>query len=166
MFIIGIDPGISGAICFFENGKIIEIIDMPIMNDGKKNKKQVNGAQIYNEIYEQIKNIPKHEINVILEQVSAMPGQGVTSMFNFGQSFGVIKGICAAMRLPLHFVRPAKWKKYFNLLNSEKQASRTKAIEIFPEISHKLSKKKDINKADAILIASFFNNTHKLEDIS
>ena len=95
-----------------------------------------------------------------------MPGQGVTSMFNFGQSFGVIKGICAAMRLPLHFVRPAKWKKYFNLLNSEKQASRTKAIEIFPEISHKLSKKKDINKADAILIASFFNNTHKLEDIS
>jgi len=166
MFIIGIDPGISGAICFFENGKIIEIIDMPIMNDGKKNKKQVNGAQIYNEIYEQIKYIPKHEINVVLEQVSAMPGQGVTSMFNFGQSFGVIKGICAAMRLPLHFVRPAKWKKYFNLLNSEKQASRTKAIEIFPEISHKLSKKKDINKADAILIASFFNNTHKLEDIS
>ena len=166
MFIIGIDPGISGAVCFFENGKIIEIIDMPIMNDGKKNKKQVNGAQIYNEIYEQIKNIPKHEINVVLEQVSAMPGQGVTSMFNFGQSFGVIKGICAAMRLPLHFVRPAKWKKYFNLLNSEKQASRTKAIEIFPEISHKLSKKKDINKADAILIASFFNNTHKLEDIS
>tara|TARA_Y100000816_G_scaffold52676_1_gene33827 strand:+ start:2832 stop:3332 length:501 start_codon:yes stop_codon:yes gene_type:complete len=166
MFIIGIDPGISGAICFFENRKIIEIIDMPIMNDGKKNKKQVNGAQIYNEIYEQIKNIPKHEINVVLEQVSAMPGQGVTSMFNFGQSFGVIKGICAAMRLPLHFVRPAKWKKYFNLLNSEKQASRTKAIEIFPEISHKLSKKKDINKADAILIASFFNNTHKLEDIS
>ena len=166
MFIIGIDPGISGAICFFENGKIIEIIDMPIMNDGKKNKKQVNGAQIYNEIYKQIKNISKHEINVVLEQVSAMPGQGVTSMFNFGQSFGVIKGICAAMRLPLHFVRPAKWKKYFNLLNSEKQASRTKAIEIFPEISHKLSKKKDINKADAILIASFFNNTHKLEDIS
>ncbi len=166
MFIIGIDPGISGAICFFENGKIIEIIDMPIMNDGKKNKKQVNGAQIYNEIHEQIKNIPKHEINVVLEQVSAMPGQGVTSMFNFGQSFGVIKGICAAMRLPLHFVRPAKWKKYFNLLNSEKQASRTKAIEIFPEISHKLSKKKDINIADAILIASFFNNTHKLEDIN
>ena len=166
MFIIGIDPGISGAICFFENGKIIEIIDMPIMNDGKKNKKQVNGAQIYNEIYEQIKNIPNHEINVVLEQVSAMPGQGVTSMFNFGQSFGVIKGICAAMRLPLHFVRPAKWKKYFNLLNSEKQASRTKAIEIFPDISHKLSKKKDINKADAILIASFFNNTHKLEDVS
>ena len=80
----------------------------------------------------ELKIFQKYEINVVLEQVSAMPGQGVTSMFNFGQSFGVIKGICAAMRLSLHFVRPAKWKKYFNLLNSEKQASRTKAIEIFP----------------------------------
>ena len=148
MFIIGIDPGISGAICFFENGKIIEIIDMPNMTDGKKSKKQVNGAQIYNEISERIKNVPKYEINVVLEQVSAMPGQGVTSMFNFGQSFGVIKGICAAMRLPLHFVRPAKWKKYFNLLKTEKDASRSKAIEIFPYISSKLTRKKDSNKAD------------------
>ena len=164
MLIIAIDPGISGSICFFEDGKILEVIEMPVMTEGKKNKKQENAPQIYKEISERIKNVPKYEINVVIEQVSAMPGQGVTSMFNFGQSFGVIKGVCAAMRLPLHFVRPAKWKKYFNLLNSEKQASRTKAIEIFPEISNKLSKKKDINKADAILIASFFNNTYKLED--
>ena len=106
MFIIGIDPGISGAICFFENGKIIDVIDMPNMAEGKKNKRQVNGAQIFNEIDQRIKNIPKHKISVVLEHVSAMPGQGVTSMFNFGQSFGVIKGICAAMRLPLYFVRP------------------------------------------------------------
>ena len=166
MLIIGIDPGISGSICFFEDGKILEVIEMPVMTEGKKNKKQVNGAQIYNEILKRINKKKDDEIRVVIEQVSAMPGQGVTSMFNFGQSFGVIKGVCAAMRLPLHFVRPAKWKKYFNLLNSEKQASRTKAIEIFPEISNKLSKKKDINKADAILIASFFNNTHKLEDIN
>ena len=89
-----------------------------------------------------------------------MPGQGVTSMFNFGLSFGVIKGICSAMQLPMYFIRPAKWKKYFNLIKTEKDASRTKAIEIFPQISSKLSKKKDNNKADAILIASFFNNTH------
>ena len=81
-------------------------------------------------------------------------------MFNFGQSFGAIKGICAAMQLPMYFVRPAKWKKYFNLIKSEKQASRTKAIEIFPLISSKLSKKKDINKADAILISSYFYNNH------
>ena len=163
MLIIGIDPGISGAICFLKNGKIIDAIEMPSMAEGKKNKKQVNGSQIFNEINDRILNIPNNEIAVVIEHVSAMPGQGVTSMFNFGQSFGVIKGICAAMRLPLHFVRPVKWKKYFNLLNSEKQASRTRVIELFPEISNKLSKKKDINKADAVLIASYFNNTYKLE---
>ena len=164
MFIIGIDPGISGAICFLEDGKIIDVIEMPSMAEGKKNKKQVNGSQIYNEISKRIKQIDKKNIKVIIEQVSAMPGQGVTSMFNFGQSFGILKGICSAMQLPMHFVRPAKWKKYFNLINSQKDASRTRAIEIFPYFSTQLSKKKDSNKADAILIASFYYETHQKED--
>ena len=87
-----------------------------------------------------------------------MPGQGVTSMFNFGQSFGILKGICSAMQLSMYFVRPAKWKKYFNLINSEKDASRTRAIEFFLTFHHNYQKKKDSNKADAILIASFFTN--------
>ena len=164
MFIIGIDPGISGSICFFEEGKIIDVVEMPNMTEGKKNKKQVNGAKIYNEISNRIKNMEKKDIKVIIEQVSAMPGQGVTSMFNFGQSFGILKGICSAMQLPMYFVRPAKWKKYFNLLNSEKDASRTKAIEIFPYFSSQLARKKDSNKADAILIASFYYETYKLEE--
>ena len=164
MFIIGIDPGISGAICFFENGKILDVIEMPTMNEGKKNKRQVNGAQIYNEISKRMNITHNQDVRVVVEQVSAMPGQGVTSMFNFGQSFGIIKGICSAMQLPLFFVRPAKWKKYFNLINSEKDASRTRAIEIFPYFSSQLSKKKDSNKADAILIASFYYETYKIKD--
>ena len=164
MLIIGIDPGISGSFCFFEDGKIIDLVEMPNMAEGKKNKRQVNGAQIYNEISSRIKGFEKKDIKVIIEHVTAMPGQGVTSMFNFGQSLGVLKGVCSAMQLPVYFVRPAKWKKYFNLINSEKDASRTKAIEIFPYISSKLSKKKDINKADAILIASFFYETYQSID--
>ena len=164
MLIIGIDPGISGSICFFENGKILEVIEMPTMTDGKKNKKQVNGSQIYNEISKRIVKIDKNEIRVIIEQVSAMPGQGVTSMFNFGQSFGILKGICSGMQLSMYFVRPTRWKKYFNLINSEKDASRTKAIEIFPYFSSQLSRKKDANKADAILISSFYYETYKLEE--
>ena len=164
MFIIGIDPGISGSICFFQDGAILDVIEMPTMTEGKKNKRQVNGSQIYNEINKRISNLNRHEIRVVIEQVSAMPGQGVTSMFNFGQSFGILKGICAAMQLPMFFVRPAKWKKYFNLINSQKDASRTKAIEIFPYYSSQLSKKKDSNKADAILIASFFDETCKNVD--
>ena len=163
MFIIGIDPGISGSICFFKDGKILEVIEMPVMTEGKKNKKQVNGAQIYNEFLKRI-NKKDDEIRVVIEQVSAMPGQGVTSMFNFGQSFGILKGICSAMQLPMFLVRPAKWKKYFNLINSQKDASRTRAIEIFPYFSTHLSKKKDSNKADAILIASFYYETHQKED--
>ena len=165
MLIIGIDPGISGSICFFQDGAIIDVVEMPTMTEGKKNKKQVNGSQIFNEISERIKKLDKSDIRVVIEQVSAMPGQGVTSMFNFGQSYGILKGICSAMQLPMYFVRPVKWKKYFNLINSEKDASRTKAIEIFPYISSELSKKKDANKADAILLASFFFETQQLKDL-
>ena len=164
MFIIGIDPGISGALCFLDDGKIIDVVEMPTMTDGKKNKRQVNGSQIYNEILKRITKSEKSNIRVVIEQVSAMPGQGVTSMFNFGQSFGILKGICSAMQLPMYFVRPTKWKKYFNLINSEKDASRTRVIEIFPYFSSQLSKKKDSNKADAILIASFYYETYKKED--
>ena len=163
MLIIGIDPGVSGSICFLKDGKILDVIEMPIMNEGKKNKKQVNGAQIYNEITKKINSNPETNIRVVIEHVTAMPGQGVTSMFNFGQSLGVLKGICSAMRLPMFFVRPAKWKRYYNLINSEKDASRTRAIEIFPDFSSQLSKKKDSNKADAILIASFYYETYKIE---
>tara|TARA_Y100000782_G_scaffold51389_1_gene57108 strand:- start:2683 stop:3168 length:486 start_codon:yes stop_codon:yes gene_type:complete len=157
MIIIGIDPGVSGAICILTDGKITEIYEMPTMIDGKKNKKQVNGAEVTNIINKELVN--KKDINVVIEHVSAMPGQGVTSMFNFGQSFGVLKGICAALKLPVHFIRPVKWKKHFNLINTEKDASRTKVIEVFPYISSKISKKKDANKADAILIARFFHET-------
>ncbi len=164
MLIIGIDPGISGSICFLEEGKILDVIEMPTMAEGKKNKKQVNGSQIYNEIKKKIDKSKNQDVRVVIEQVSAMPGQGVTSMFNFGQSFGILKGICSAMQLSMFFVRPAKWKKYFNLINSEKDASRTRAIEIFPYFSSELSRKKDSNKADAILIARFYHETYKMND--
>ena len=134
------------------------------MAEGKKNKKQVNGNQLFNEIKSRLSGINNiDETCVVVEHVTAMPGQGVTSMFNFGQSFGVIKGICSAMQLPIHFVRPTKWKKYFNLINTSKDASRTRAIELFPKSSDKLKRKKDSNKADSILIASYYYNTYKTE---
>ena len=157
MIIIGIDPGVSGAISILENKKIIEVYEMPTMIDGKKNKRQVNGSQVTNIFKDNLKE--NKETVVAVEHVNAMPGQGVTSMFNFGQSFGVIKGICSALSLPIYFVRPTKWKKHFNLIKTNKDASRTKVIEIYPDISAKLSRKKDSNKADAILIARYFNDT-------
>ena len=156
MRIIGIDPGLSGGIAVLDDLKIFDIYDMPIMSEGKKNKNQLNSAQLVNIIKKNL--IPNVDTFLIVEQVSAMPGQGVTSMFNFGQTFGSIKGICAALNLPIFFVRPAKWKKHFDLINSSKDASRTKVIEMYPSISPRLSKKKDVNKADAILIARYFRD--------
>ena len=157
MKIIGIDPGLSGAIAIIEDNKVLSIFDMPVMAEGKKNKRQLNSAQLVDIIKENIKI--NDDIAVVVEQVNAMPGQGVTSMFNFGQTFGAIKGVCAALKLPIFFVRPSKWKKHFDLLNSSKDSSRTKVIEMYPSLSNQLTKKKDVNKSDAILIARFYSET-------
>ena len=159
MIIFGIDPGVSGAISILRNKDVLDVFEMPTMIDGKKNKRKINGAQVTNIFKERLNG--EKEVVVVVEHVNAMPGQGVTSMFNFGQSFGVIKGICAALNLPIYFVRPAKWKKHFNLIKTNKDASRTKVIEVYPEISSKLHRKKDSNRADAILIALYFNDTHR-----
>ena len=157
MRVIGIDPGLSGAIAILEDNKVLQIFDMPVMAEGKKNKRQLNNAQLVNIIKDNTQG--SEEKAVVVEQVNAMPGQGVTSMFNFGQTFGAIKGICAALNLPVFFVRPTKWKKHFELINSSKDSSRTKAIEMYPSLSNQLSKKKDVNKSDAILIARYYNET-------
>ena len=162
MIIIGIDPGLSGGIAVLDNNKVLDLFDMPVMADGKKNKKQLNSALLAKLIKESTSNTS--ESAVIVEQVNAMPGQGVTSMFNFGQTFGAIKGICATLELPIFFVRPSKWKKHFELINSSKDASRTKAIEMYPHLAEKLSKKKDVNKSDAILIARFYCETRLKEE--
>ena len=162
MRIIGIDPGLSGAIAILENKKVLNIFDMPVMPEGKKNKRQLNSALLVSLIRENI--VKDQEAVVVVEQVNAMPGQGVTSMFNFGQTFGAIKGICAALNLPIFFVRPSKWKKHFELINSSKDSSRTKAIEMYPKLSNQLTKKKDVNKSDAILIARFFSETRLTEE--
>ncbi len=159
MKIIGIDPGLTGAIAILENNKVLNIFEMPVMSEGKKNKRQLNSALLVNLLKENVLN--NEEVAVVVEQVNAMPGQGVTSMFNFGQSFGVLKGIFSAMQIPMDFISPVKWKKYYNLINTQKDSSRTKAIEFFPYISSKLSRKKDANKADAILIASFYYQNQK-----
>ena len=163
MRIFGIDPGLAGAIAILDGNKIVDFTDLPTMSDGKKNKRQLNSAHLSQYIQKNILDI--NRTVVVVEQVNAMPGQGVTSMFNFGQTFGAIKGISATLKLPIFFVRPSKWKKHFELINSSKDASRTKAIEMYPSFADQLSKKKDVNKSDAILIARFFSETGLKDDL-
>ena len=111
MRIIGIDPGLSGGIAVLDNNKVKELFDMPVMPDGKKNKRQLNSALLAKLIKDHIEDI--EDTVTIVEQVNAMPGQGVTSMFNFGQTFGAIKGICAALGLPIFFCQTSKMEKTF-----------------------------------------------------
>ena len=140
MRIFGIDPGLAGAIAILDGNKVVDFTDLPTMSDGKKNKRQLNSAHLSQYIQKNILDI--NRTVVVVEQVNAMPGQGVTSMFNFGQTFGAIKGISATLKLPIFFVRPSKWKKHFELINSSKDASRTKAIEMYPLFADQLSKKR------------------------
>ena len=163
MRIFGIDPGIAGAIAVLDDKKIVDVKDLPTMSEGKKNKRQLNSANLSQYISSNIVDFNKTV--VVVEQVNAMPGQGVTSMFNFGQTFGAIKGITATLKLPIFFVRPSKWKKHFELINSSKDASRRKVIEMYPSFAEKFSKKKDVNKSDAILIARFFRETGFKDDL-
>jgi crossover junction endodeoxyribonuclease RuvC len=113
MLIIGIDPGISGSICFFQDGKIIDVVEMPTMTEGKKNKKQVNGSQIFNEISDRIRKLDKKDIRVIIEQVSAMPGQGVTSMFNFWSIIWDFKGDLFCNAITNVLCKTCKMEKIF-----------------------------------------------------
>ncbi len=147
--IIGFDPGNTGAIAVLTDDKeFIAVHDMPVMANGKKN--QVNAAEVA-----RIINIYAAENScfVVIEKVGAMPGQGVTSMFNFGMGFGVIQGVVAARELPFVLVTPQKWKKAASLIGKEKDNARTLAQQLYPLAP--LGRKKDIGRADALLIARF-----------
>ncbi len=149
--IIGIDPGLTGAIaCLEDDLTFISVFDMPVMAL-TKGRNQVNASQLA-KIISAIKTQNKKVI-VYLEKVQAMPGQGVSSMFSFGQSFGIILGVVATLELPLVLVTPLFWKKNAGLIHTEKDKARTLAQQLYPEAP--LGKKGDIGKADAILIARF-----------
>lgn len=149
MKIIGIDPGITGAIAILnENLECEGCNDMPVMQLGA-NHQQVNSA----ELAKILDYWRKKEATVYLEQVTSMPGQGVTSMFNFGMSYGMVQGVCAALGIPVRLIRPNKWKKMAGLIGKAKDEARTLAIQLYPTVS--LERKKDIGRADALLIGRF-----------
>ena len=147
MITIGIDPGNTGAIAVIDDtNSVVELHDMPLMANGKK--QQVNPAALAEML------APWRGYAVVrVERVSAMPGQGVSSMFNFGMGFGVIQGVVAALGMPVELVTPQSWKKKANLIGKDKDNARTLAQQLYPSAS--LARKKDIGRADAILIARF-----------
>ena len=154
-YVIGIDPGISGAIAFFEDGVLQRVEDMPTLgvDSGKTTKRHISAVTLamYLEIYP--------DAHVVIERVGAMPGQGVTSMFNFGRSAGIIEGVAAALRMPHTFVTPQTWTKAVGRA-AGKDASRMRAMELFPTRTSLFARVKDDGRADAALIAYWYISRH------
>lgn len=153
MFIIGIDPGITGAIAVIsQESETIHLIDSPFLKIRNKKKPDVAGY------YKILKDFEKG--TAIIEEVHAMPGQGGVSGFNFGTSFGIWIGILAAMQIPYQFVSPQKWKRQMGV-RGDKDESRAIAMQLFPDLVDELKLKKHHNRADALLLAEFLRRQLK-----
>jgi crossover junction endodeoxyribonuclease RuvC len=152
-FVIGIDPGISGAIAVFRDGKLESVVDMPTVEiaSGKTIKRHISAATLRN-----ILELDMYQFShVVIEKVGAMPGQGVTSMFNFGRSAGIIEGVVVGLKMPSTYVTPATWTKAVGRA-AGKDASRMRAMELFPAKAELFKRAKDDGRADAALIAHWY----------
>lgn len=146
--ILGIDVGISGAVALLDGGKLVEVHDMPTVSKtvGGKKKKRIDARALY-----QILQFEKLE-HAFVEIVTARPGQGVSSMFAFGQASGIAEAIAWVMTPDVTGVRPNTWKKHFDLIGSDKMASRSLASHLWPDMKDKFKRVKDDGRAEAALI--------------
>jgi len=154
---IGIDPGLTGAIVLIGDEEILQIWDMPITAKTHGKGNEVN-AFLLNDIITDAQTIAYSHgqaATAILERVGAMPGQGVTSMFGFGRSMGVLEGVLAGQGIQTDYVTPQRWKKSWNLVGKDKDAARGVCLARWPEWSQSFARKKDIGRADAALIAAY-----------
>lgn len=138
--LLAIDPGNHGAYALFHNSQLVSVHDLPVTNN--KLSPQLLAAELRAFTIGQ----------AIIEKVGAMPGQGVTSMFNFGLAVGQIEGILAALSIPYTFLAPQVWKRAYGLIKTPKEASRQKALELFPSFADRLTRKGDVDRAEAMLI--------------
>lgn len=151
--IIGVDPGVNGAIAVISsNGSAISTVDMPSTAEGSGSKQQCNAYLLANVISAICKE--HNVLLVVLEHVTAMPKQGVTSSFNFGMNYGIVKGVIGAFKLPVRLVRPSIWKKHY-AIGRDKEIARQKAISRWPSMADRLRRKLDSDRAEALLIADF-----------
>jgi len=155
MLIVGIDPGLSGAVGFLRNGQYLAVADMPVVLKGSGSVKQeVSPAGIKALLREHW--LPDESCAAVIERVNAMPGQGVSSVFSLGDSFGAARAVLSAGGLELSYVSPVSWKKHFKLV-SDKEQSRALAVRMFPEAP--LHLKKHDGRAEALLLARWLWET-------
>lgn len=156
MITIGIDPGLSGAIGVLKEGRYVGVIDMPVVAKGVGSvKNEVDPSGLIKILREYV---PADEyVMVALERVNAMPGQGVSSVFSLGDSFGCARAAIAACRYEAKYVPPAIWKKHFKL-TSDKELCRAAAVRMFPDAP--LNLKKHADRAEALLMARYMHDVY------
>jgi len=149
--ILGIDPGPGGARAFLHADGALEIFDMPVhrLQRGGKVKREIDR-------YEPARLIDTHGpvVHAFVEQVGAMPGQGVTSMFRFGRSLGIVEGVLSAGFIPTDYVAPRKWRSGLGV-RAGKDDSRARASALMPAHAGLWTRMKDNGRAEAALIALF-----------
>lgn len=152
--ILGIDPGLTGALALIDGETCLRVWDMPVTAKTHGKGNEVN-AYLLADIVREAIEIAGGDLTAKVEQVAAMPGQGVSSMFSFGYSAGIASGVLGAMCVGKGMVAPAKWKRAYGLTGRDKDSARTLAISLYPEVAPLLCRKKDIGRADAILIGGW-----------
>jgi crossover junction endodeoxyribonuclease RuvC len=155
MITIGVDPGLSGAIGILNEGRYVDVVDMPIVSKGSGSvKNEVDPIGLIKILRNYA---PADEyVMAVLERVNAMPGQGVSSVFSLGDSFGCARSAIAACRFEMTYIAPTQWKKHFKL-TSDKEMSRALAIRMFPDAP--LNLKKHSDRAEALLMARWLHET-------
>lgn len=157
--ILSVDPGLTGALAILRrlpdhSIRLLAVHDMPTATA------KVNGKakpHILLPVLATYFQNPIHSYDaVVIEDVNAMPGQGVTSMFRFGQTKGMVEGIAAALRLPTHYMRTNEWQAFSGTKKGSDDAGRLRAVQLFPEKSDLFARKADHNRADAALIGYAF----------
>lgn len=159
---IGCDPGQSGALAVLADGLPIQFIDMPVYPRWYGKGEEVDVHKLPALLRGVLQQHQGAHVMAVLEAVSAMPKQGGTSAFHFGESLGALKGALGALGITFVNVRPPEWKKHFGLIrtkeereadpNGYKDLARVMAIERFPAIAPQLARKKDGGRADALMI--------------
>lgn len=154
MVTIGIDPGVSGAVALIQDGQCLALIDMPVMPSGRGKRQQVNPVEL-GRMLDQWKDMYGfgERIHLWVELVHSMPKNTPQTAWSMGDSHGAIRAVVALSGLPAEYVAPGKWKRAMNLIKTDKEASRAKAMQLFPDAS--LHRKKDHNRAEALLIATY-----------
>lgn len=158
---LGVDPGQTGAIAMLADGRCAGFIDMPT-SARKAGGNEVNGLQLAAQLRGVLQTHQGAYVVAIMEAVSAMPQQGVSSVFRFGESFGVVKGVLAALGIGYVLVPPQMWKRHLRLTGCDKDAARTLVIQRFPEAAPSMQRKKDVGRADALLIAHWGELTEQV----